>query len=436
MKTFSFVFSFLFATYSLGVAQAPEVMDIPTSAEANGMGSIAASLPSNDAIATIANPAQLGMFSLAGILNAGTYVAKTPWSFYIPNASLYASAANVGINLAKAFDLPVQFSVGGGYSRTFLDEGMVTWYGSYNNVFDTLGTVRQWQKQENYTIGLGVDWLIKLGLGYSFEIVNLEEGGYYDTTNGLYSLPGKANAHSFGVMVQIPVEEIASRFADQPIMLTPNLRPTFDINLGYARSNIGDEWAHIGSNYGIGIVLRSATLGLNFEIGLRTTVKDRNWNLFSFTWAREAEDVLIRASFVPDSLSSSPLGGYYTFGYASGLGGIRPFNNLILGKYNWNVDVRKGWQVQLVEFVSIRGGSGVGWAYYAWGTYYTFGTSVALRGLKKLLGAFDIVDIQNGPFAFLVEHLDLKYDYSRYSSGQSLTGLSGTTFKAINLVVK
>lgn len=267
---------------------------------------------------------------------------------------------------------------------------------------------------------------IKVGLGFSYENVNLESGGYYDTTTGIYSLPGKALARSFGVLVQIPVEEIASRLANHRIMLAPRLQPIFTVNLGYARRNFGDAWAHIGSNAGLGIVPRSATLGLNFEIGLRTTVKDIDWNLFSFTWAREAEDVLI---------NYSPMG--YPFTYEPGLGDIEPFNNLILGKHNDDVILRKGWQVQLAEFVSIRGGSeDVGWTYYAYGTYCTFGTSVALNGLIKLLGEFDIVNIQNGPFAFLVYHLDLQYDYSRYSSDQLSTTLNGTSFKAINLVIR
>ncbi len=432
MKKLTFVLSFLFVTSSLAVAQFPEIMEIPTSAEANGIGDIAASIPSSEAMATFANPAQLGIFSLSGFFNASTYVTKTPWlrgtNYSGTDFTLNASAANVGINLGRYLDLPIGCSIGAGYSSAYFDEGSPFWYTYKNNVFDTLGASPEWQKQENYTIGLGVDWLIKLGLGYSFEIVNLEEGGYYDTTTGIYSLPGKTNAHSFGVMVQIPVAEIVSRLADQQIMLTPKLQPTLDINLGYARRNIGDAWVHIGSNSGVGLVPRSATLGLNFEIGLRTTVQDRDWNLFSLTWAREAEDVLIAYSSFSQGV----------FTYESGLGDIEPFNNLVLGKQNGYVDVRKGWQVQLAELVYIRGGSdGGGWTYYVSGTYYTFGASVALNGLLKLLGAFHIVDIQNGPFAFLVYHLDLQYDYSRYSSGQPFAaGLNGTTFKAVNLVIK
>lgn len=432
MKTLSFVLSLLLVHASFAFAQYPEVMVVPVSAEANGMGDIGASIPSSDAMATIANPAQLGMFSLSGIFNASSYVTQGPWRKAInnswPDYSLYASAANVGVNLGKYFNLPMGCSIGIGYSNVYFDEGSPSWYSYNNKVLVYLGASPEWQRQQNYTIGVGFNWLVKLGLGYTFQNVNAESGGYYDSTSGIYSLPGKTSAHSFGVLLQIPVENIASRIANRQIVLLPDLQPIFDINLGYARRNIGDAWVQFGGNSYSGVVPRSATLGLNLKLGLRTTVRDKEWNLFSVTLAREAEEVLIDFN----RFSQNP----FSANYMSGLGEIEPFNNLVLGRENGYVDVRSGWQVQFGELIYVRGGSdGGGWTYIINGAYHTFGVGAASSGLIKLLGFFHIVNFQKGPFAFVVDHLDLQYNYSRYSSTED-PAMNGTTFQAVNLVVR
>jgi hypothetical protein len=129
---------------------------------------------------------------------------------------------------------------------------------------------------------------------------------------------------------------------------------------------------------------------------------------------------------------ASPTGNinYENF-YKSGLGDIEPIDNLILGRTYGKVDLRKGWQVQLAEFLYVRGGKFEGIGY----SYATFGTSVKLNGLLKLLAAFDLVNIKTGPFAFLVDHFDLQYHFSEYTNGVNIA-MDGTTFKAINLVIK
>lgn len=414
------------ATVQIVSAQEPvsiPVMDIPTSADANGMGNISASLPSDNATATIANPAQLGMFSLDGFLNASTYVTKTPW-LSLPNFTdftLNASAANIGINPGKFFDIPFHCSVGAGYSRVFLDLKTISpvWYGVF------LYPGEWWEKQDDYTIGVGVDWFVKLGLGYNFKTENSEEPT--PDSSGLFQSAGyKVSAHDYGMMVQIPVVDIASRFAEQPIMLFPQLQPVFDLNLGYARRNIGG-YTTLPSFGGLYPLPRTAALGLNFELGLKTTVENRKWNLFSFIWAREAEDLLISEKEI-----ISPAGSIsYGHDYKSGIGDIEPIDNLILGRTYGKVDLRKGWQIQLADFLFVRGGKFEGIGY----SYSTFGTSIKLNGLLKLLAAFDIADIKSGPFAFLVDHFDLQYDYSEYTNSVNAE-VDGTTFKAINLVIK
>ncbi|HUI29818.1 MAG TPA: hypothetical protein VLX91_06340 [Candidatus Acidoferrales bacterium] len=439
MKRILLVLCLFSATIQIADAQGlldAGVMEIQPSADANGMAGIAASLPSDNATATIANPAQLGLFSLTGFLNTSIYVEKTPW---LPNISwtsdhsLNTSAANIGMNLGNFLKLPLQCSLGAGYSRVFLDQGTVEWTTAQ---MDTSGFFHLSERQEDYAIGVGFDWFVKLGLGYTFKSVALEEAGLDSTGN---QLSPKANAHDYGIMAQIPVVEIASHLADQPIILSPDMSPIFNINIGYARRNIGEYVSYPPSP----LLPRTATLGLNFEIGIKTDIKNRNWNLFSFIWAREAEDLLAAAKLIAITpVSNNGYGYSYENFYKSGIGDIEPIDNLILGRTYGKVALRKGWQVQLAEFLYVRGGSfeGVefpfGVTYQGIGySYSTLGTSVKLSGLLKLLAAFDIVDIEDGPLAFLADHLDLQYHFSEYTNGVN-TGADGTTFKEINLVIK
>ncbi len=426
MRLACLVLFLLLTATQIASAQGPvsiPVMDIQTSADANGMGDISASLPSDNATATIANPAQLGIFSLDGFVNASMYATKTPW-LSLPNYTdftLNASAANIGINLGKIFDSPFHCSVGAGYSRVFLDLKTIStvWYSVL------LCPGEWWEKQDNYTIGVGVDWFVKLGLGYNFKTENSEEPTP-DSSGLFHSAGNKVSAHDYGMMVQIPVLDIASGFAEQPIMLFRKLQPVFDFNLGYARRNIGGYTALPSFDVSIPLPC-TATLGLNLELGLKTTVENRKWDLFSFVWAREAEDLLISEKEIISPAGSTS----YEYDYKSGIGDIEPIDNLILGRSYGKVDLHKGWQVQLADFLYIRGGKFEGIGY----SYSTFGTSIELNGLLKLLAAFDMLDIKHGTFGFLVDHFNLQYHFSEYTNSVN-AGMDGTTFKAINLVIK
>lgn len=118
-------FILLSATKSFGQGEtAVPFLMIPTSVEGNGMGGIAASLISDDAISTISNPAQVGIFSLDNVFNAATYSPKTPWLPSFTNSlSLDATAFNGGINFKEYFDLPAPISFGMGYSQVCFDVG-------------------------------------------------------------------------------------------------------------------------------------------------------------------------------------------------------------------------------------------------------------------------------------------------------------------------
>lgn len=392
---------------------------IPISAEGNGMGGIGASLISDDAISTISNPAQLGIFSLDNLFNAGTYSPKTPWLPSFSNdLSLDATAFNAGMNFNKYFALPAPISLGIGYSQVYFDLGNFTETSPYAPT--PIGTWHAYEKSDNLSFGIGIDYKVKLSLGYSFKWIDSELAPQ-DSGVGAAKLP----AHDYGAILQVPVVDIISDAYETPIRCNGKISPMFDLTFGYARRNVGGE-----VNYGIqgqsDPLPRQGVLGWNFEIGLKSEVKNKPWKVLTFTWGREAEDILVNVSSANDSPYTR------TISYKNGLGGIRPFDNLVLGETFGQIYLQTGWQFQIAECLYIRGGS-----YTASGEliYSTYGESFKLNGFLQLLASLNIIEPDSKLFSYFLNHLDLQYHFSNYmSSVNSL--ISGTTFQSINIVLK
>ena len=116
------------------------------------------------------------------------------------------------------------------------------------------------------------------------------------------------------------------------------------------------------------------------------------------------------------------------FSYQSGLGDINFVDNVLAGKSNANVNIRKGWQIQVAEALYIREGSveGPGLA------YSTSGYSVCVRGFIRLLSYLSPPTTQTW-IDNVIGHFDLRYHSSTYSSTGS--PITGTTTAAVNLVL-
>ena len=131
------------------------------SAETNAMGGAGVSFISDNALATIANPAELGLFSLHGILSA-SYMPEIP-------GKLNASAVDVGLNLGEFLrGLPFKMSLGVGYSNPRYSYPATVGENFTNSVeTDVANTL---------TIGIGLDYLVRLGLGYNLKWVTTKGG--------------------------------------------------------------------------------------------------------------------------------------------------------------------------------------------------------------------------------------------------------------------
>ncbi|MCL5268470.1 MAG: hypothetical protein M1469_10255 [Bacteroidetes bacterium] len=407
-------------------AYAQELLTTTLSAEGTGMGGMDASVISNNAMATTANPAQLGIFSLTNLFSASTYTPRTIWA---PGSStqvypLESSAVNAGISIKRFMNAPFDFSAGFGYSKTTLGLGKYSGFQDNGDYFSSpMG-----EELETRSVAIGIDWLVKAAIGYNFKNTDIQQP--IVASNG-FLIPSDivGHVHDIGVIVQVPVVDSDSRVAGQPIMLTRKVRPIFDITLSYARRNIGGSTTSWIFQDTIPFP-RQAIIGLNFKIGLETHVQYRKWTFFSFMWGRQADDILFTYNpEIEPFLSPS----YSHYVYKKGIGDLRPIDNLILGRSYGDVNLHSGWHVQVGEFLYVSSGKSYAIGY---GTYSTLGAGFRLEGILKLLTAYHLIDIERGGvYSFLIDHLDLQYDCGEYI-GTSNTDIAGTNFRTLNVVIR
>ncbi len=401
---------------------------IPNSVEGNGMGGIAASLPSDDAISTFSNPAQLGLFSIDHYLSLSTYSPRTTW---LPggngnNMSLDATALSAGLQLDRYFKSPVSISLGVGYSQVYLDLGM--FQTGFPGTSTIISQFHAYDKAEDITMAVGIDYVVRFGMGYSFKSIESNLGPILSSQTG-GPLLVKTPAHDFGMLLQIPFIDAASGIVGKPVKLTDRVYPLFDMSFGYAARNVGGEIVYAGQSDPLP---RQAVLGWNLELGFTTRIDKHPWKLLTFTWAREASDVLVTTTYSEMVPAPGDTTFVYGFAYKSGLGDLRPAGNLVLGKSYGSVDLMKGWQVQLAECVYFRKGSYTGPGGLL---YKTRGESFKLNGFLKLVASLGVWDPEYGWVAYLRNHFDFQYNRSTYTSTTN-GAINGTTFSSINIVFK
>ena len=388
-------------------------LTIPKSVSANGMGGISGSVLSDDPVAVMDNPGQLGAFSLNNFFSASTYTPRTHWlpsGSLVPPITLNSSAFSAGMEFGHYLDLPFKAGIGIGYS----DYRFSGW------------TIDEGSK--DFTIGLGIDYLVRFGFGYTFG--STATTFTVDTSRNASSPPvtynAKLPAHDIGAIMEIPVVGIISKLSNRSVQIGDGISPVFDITIGTSGRNIGSEVDY--SNADLALPLpRQSMLGWSLRGGLQTRQDGRVWHLLTLTWAREASDVL-----ATQTVSTAGTTAVYSFGYEKGFGTIQPFENLVLGKTNGRITLGKGWEIDAADCLYLRWGSDTGPGELI---YSTSGWSVKLDGLLRLLTAGSIIPPGTPVVGFLMNHMDLEYSFAKYYSGVN-DGIDGTKFSALTLVVR
>ena len=391
------------------------------SVDAQGMGGVEASLPSDNAVAQLANPAQTGFFSLHGIFNAAAYV---PTSSYFKQAgngsyrgSIFSSATEIGVDLQKYLKTPYEISAGIGYARTGVNE---------SGGFEIDGPDIT-NRANNLTVGVGFSDVVRAGVGLGINWISSRESALIPST--LQHIAGNIVAQSYGAMVQVPVAEIIRGNGARDC--AGRLRPIADITVAYAMKDFGGYLYYNSSPQPSGMLFRQADLGINLDLGFESTFDGQPWKILSVTIAREADEPLL----CPDSTlavytvgTNQPDSVYtYTNVYTNSPRYFNPYANFISGSSQGKVGIRTGGQVQFAEFLYVRLGATAG--PYIGGTS-TYGYGLRLKGLLRLLAVLQLTPhAQDSFLSFLMKHVDLRYDYARIS----YAGAGGQSFNELGL---
>ena len=387
---------------------------ITPSPEANGMGGISPSTTTTNALSIISNPAHIGMFSFDNYFSSALYSEKTEWLPYFGQNDLrYSSNAFVaGLNIGKLITLPFGLSVGGGYSTIDLDLGKFV---RTLNDPTPLGTFDAYESAQAYSFGIGAEYIVKFGLGFTSRNItsHLSPVGSPSDTSLAEARP---HATDFGMILQIPVADLIANVRGGPVIAFRNTKLQFDITTSYTRTNVGDGVTYLDAAYSDPLP-RQAGVGFSVDLGLATPVGDELWKTFTFTFAREVQDILVQR------FSNG------SWNYVSGFGQIRFFQNLFLGKWDGDVTLRKGWQINFAEIFYFRGGS----VHMPGLEYKTSGFSIRTSGIFKLFRELDPT-IQDMPIlGFVIKHIDVHFDQS--TEGETFSPRDGTMYRGFNIVL-
>jgi len=386
--------------------------------DGNSWGNMSTAVASDNAITMAASPGQLGMFSLGNNFSASTYTNKTAWlpAFQVADLTYNAWALAAGYNLSNDLSLPFPVGLGIGYSRIDLDLGTFIRTGSGGP--EPIGTFHAYEEAKSVTVGVGVEYLLRLGMGWAFKDAHSVLGPVSVTDSTEFE--AQVSMTDFGLLVQAPVVDIIESVRGDTIRAFDNIKPQVLLTFGYTISNRGDSVEYLAAGQPDPLP-RNVTAGLSLELGFTRKIARHDWKILTFTLAREAEDILITRS------------NDGSFEYQSGWGDLSFFKNVIGGTAADCVNLHRGWQLNVCEFVYLRGGSYAEAKECGGRNYSTSGFALRLSGLFRLVEQIAPDAIGDGVVSFVADHIDIVYDHAEYSNHQFL---GGTSFNALSIVVR
>ncbi len=415
MKTAVVISTLLFATLAqcqTALAQAeaavPFLLFSPSS-EANGMAGTSIALPRFDPTASVFSPAQVGISALTTNVRGSFYPtdAQLPVAYQFPGFSYTAWAASAGVLLNDFMDLPLRVGVGLGYHR--VDEDLGTFVITTPGNPAGIGTFESHENASGVVIGIGIEYLVRFGFGYTFRSVESRLSAV-GTEQGQGDGEASGTTGDYSFLLEVPLVSIAEEIAGDRILSSGKFRPFLDLGGGCGWNNVGDKLVYIDEAQADPFP-RTARTGIALSGGV-SMGRNADWEILSAAWSREAEDILVDRNE----------NGQWE--YQSGFGDIQFGNNVIQGKKTANVSLRSGWQVQVGEIFTYRSGS-----VKTYIDYETRGYTIQLAGILKGISEL----LQGTPPAWLEfarDHIDIQYhsaEYEQQSSGKELTTYSGIT---------
>jgi hypothetical protein len=390
----------LMAAYSMtadaqGETAVPFLLISPSS-EANGMGGTSIALQRFDPTGSIFCPAQIGFSALSTNVRVGFYPTTTGMltEYNLAGLSYSAWAVSAGVLLNDFVDLPLRIGLGMAYHRVELDLGTFQVTGEAGP--ETIGTFEAYENASGFTMGVGIEYLLRFGFGYTFRSVES-----HLSPIGTEAEKGAADAHEnaydCSFLLEAPLVTIIEEIAGGDVGFGSGLRPFLGVSSGIGWNNMGDELVYIDPAQADPFP-RSARAGIAVRGGVRMK-QAADWELLSAAWTREAQDLLVVRK--EDG----------TWEYQSGLGDIEFSTNVLQGKLTEKVGLRSGWQIQAAEVFTLRQGSVEGP-----GAYDTWGYTIQLAGLMKGI-ALIVGSDAPGWLLFARDHIDVQYHFAEYEVG-------------------
>jgi hypothetical protein len=391
---------------------------IQPSVRANGMGTTSVATSQHSPQSVSFNPAHVGFATFERSVNLEFYPSKTNWlpQFNIEDLTYDAKVAIVGYDL-RGIHHKLPISIGIAYTKVNINLGQQTIVGETGP--EPIATFNSSENAEVWSVGVAIDYYIKAGIGLNFKNIEsnlspIGAGGEIGTGTAT------ASAHDFGILVQLPILEIFSKLTENtknPYTIGNDLQPFVVPAFGFSKSNIGDEISYIDAAQADPLP-RVARMGASLTAGMSYRTANTNMRLVSFEWSSEAEDFLVRRD---DS-------GQIT--YEGGVGKIDFIENVLKSNANLDVINRRGWELSILNIISIRQGrykDPEGKVFYD-----TSGFGISPTNLIRLTGLLKAELLDNSVVNFITNHVDIQYDHSSLDA-QRGQPLDNTAFNGITI---
>ena len=380
---------------------------IQPSLRANGMAGASVASAEHDPLSVAFNPAHVGLAALNRPFQFEFYPSKTNW---LPQSNIE------GLNFdAKSFLIGYKFkihnripaSIGAGYTRVFLN------LGTQNITSETspeiIGVFQSSEHADIFSLGMGADFGIKIGLGFNYKRIDS------NLAPGIAGGRASVNAYDIGLIAHLPLLETFSKLTHRNTKISERFRPFLLTGLGYSRSNMGSKISYFNTAQGDPLP-RVARMAVSVNTGIIYSNGDLSFRLVDFEWSSEARDLLVKRS---------PTGNITYQGVFSDIG---LFDNVITGNSKPGIETSRGWELNILELISLRHGryEDAGGAVF----YDTDGFGLRSSGLFKI--AFILVPQlkSNAILSFLGNHVDVQYN--KFTAGPGHL-LDGTKFKGVRV---
>jgi hypothetical protein len=347
--------------------------------------------------------------------SAAFYPAKTNWlPQFAPDLTYDAKAFLFGFNL-KRINRKTPITLGVGYTRAFIDLGEQTITGELDPT--PLGTFQSWERANIWSVGLGVDYFIRAGIGWNFKSIESNLAPQVTNTTQVGDVRLQANAHDWGLAATAPLLDIAAQVTKKSLQIKSGWQPFLDAGFGYAQSNLAASTNYIDDVQAEPLPKASRS-GISLKAGLLLSNARLRWRFFSVERVNEAEQ---------------PMAGRRSLGgirYARMRSDIDIWRHVILGKGSSTLIAKKGWEFDFFEIVSIRAGR-----YFDPSgrlTYKTAGFGLRLAGVFKYRRYFS--PQRNDALSFISRHLDIAYESSHINAGEGHP-LEGTKYRGIRISI-